>query len=118
MAQSLITYNDKSNAVPIADRDTQATAEDFQDIKDVVNGNSEDVDDKFQSVVINLVANTDYNQANLHTQSNAIPRMTELKTSTGVKILDAYIGVNQTTGVTTINVGANYTNAIFISIGW
>lgn len=118
MAQSQITYNDKSNAVPIVDRDTQATAEDFQDIKDTVNVNADDVTDKFKEATINLVANTDYSQANLHINAGAIPKITQLKASDGTTILDAYINVDQGTGVTTINVGSNYTNAIFISIGW
>jgi len=118
MAQNQILYNDKSNAVPVADRDTQATAEDFQDIKDTVNNNATDVDDKFRSATINLVANTDYTQANLHTQTGAIPRMTIVKASDGTNILDAYLNTNQSTGITTINVGSNYNNAIFISIGW
>lgn len=118
MAQSKITYNDKSNAVPIVDRDTQAAAEDFQDIKDTVNDNADDVTDKFKEAEINLVANTDYSQANLHANVGAIPKITQLKASDGTNIIDAYISTNQTTGVTTINVGSNYTNAIFISIGW
>ena len=44
MAQEQITYNDKSNPVPIVDRQQQATAEDFQDIKDTVNSNAQDTE--------------------------------------------------------------------------
>ena len=116
--QEQITYNDKSNPVPIVDRERQATAEDFNDIKSVVNNNADNVDDKFKQVAINLVAKTDYEQANLHTATGAIPRNTQLKASDGTVILDAFIRVNQSTGVTTLNVGANYNNAIFISVGW
>lgn len=44
MAQSKITYNDKINNIPITDRDKQASAEDFNEIKQVVNDNADDVD--------------------------------------------------------------------------
>lgn len=118
MAQRKITYPDKSNAVPVIDRDTQATAEDFQDIKDVNSDNVDDINSRFKQAVINLVANVSYPQPNLHTATNAIPRMTQLKGSDGTNIIDAYLSTNQATGVTTINVGANFSNAIFISIGW
>lgn len=118
MAQEQITYNDKANPIPVDNRDQQATAEDFQDIKDTVNGNADDVTDRFKQVVIDLVARTDYIQANLHTETGAIPRNVQLKASDGTVILDPYINTNQSTGITTIQVGANYSNAIFISIGW
>ena len=46
MAQDELTYNDKSNPVPIVNRDQQATADDFNDIKSVVNNNAQDVEDR------------------------------------------------------------------------
>lgn len=118
MAQELLTYADKSNNVPIVDRTVQATADDFNEIKDAVNNNANDIDDRFKQVVVNLVADTDYNQANLHTATGAIPRMVQLRAEDGTVILDPYLNVDQATGITTINVGANFPNAIFTSIGW
>jgi len=118
MAQQLITYDDKSNNVPIVDRSQQASAEDFNEIKEVINANAEDVDDRFKQSIIDLVANVDYEQINLHTAMGAIPRIVQLKASDGTNILDAYLNVNQSTGLTTINVGSDFSNAIFISIGW
>lgn len=43
MAQLKITYEDKTNPVPIVDRTQQATAADFNQIKQIVNNNADDV---------------------------------------------------------------------------
>lgn len=40
-----LIYNNKTNAIPIVDRDKQATAEDFNDIKSVVNENADLIPD-------------------------------------------------------------------------
>ena len=44
MAVRKITYNNKSNPVPIINREEQACAEDFQDIKDTVNAHADELD--------------------------------------------------------------------------
>lgn len=118
MGQTLISYADKSNNVAIVDRTKQAAAEDFNELKTVVNNNANDVDDRFKLAVVNLVANTDYTWTNPHTATGAIPRLIQVKASDGTVILDAYMSVNQSTGLVTIQVGANYSNAILTSIGW
>jgi hypothetical protein len=69
------------------------------------------------TALINLIADTDYIHTNPFT-GNKIPGTVNLFASDGTKILDAYINVNQTTGDITINVGANYSNAILKTIGW
>lgn len=119
MAQNTITYNDKSDNVPPVDPDKQVTADNLNEIKNVVSGNAQDVEDRFREVVIaNLVAGVDHPQPNLHTASGAIPKYVQVKKSDGEVIQDAYFQVNQSTGVTTIQTGFNYSNVIFVSIGW
>lgn len=118
MAQRKITYDDKSNNVTIVDRTKQATAEDFQDIKDTVNNNVDDINDRFYREDINLVANTDYNIPNPHSFTDAIPQIVQVKALDGTVILDAYLNVNQSTGDITIQVGSDFNNAIITSIGW
>jgi len=52
-----ITYEDKHNLHPVTDRPTQATAEDFNEIKDVVNSLSGNID-MTKSDEVPLVAGT------------------------------------------------------------
>jgi len=68
------------------------------------------------SSAINLVAGADYTFANPYTLP-VIPRTVELLKSTGEIINNAYILVNQTTGIITINVGTSYTGAIINTTG-
>lgn len=49
MAQEELTYDNKSNPVPIVDRTKQSTAEDFNDIKSIVNTNARDVNTRLNS---------------------------------------------------------------------
>ena len=44
MARLKITYVDKNNVIPIVDRPSQATAEDFNEIKQVVNSLVDEID--------------------------------------------------------------------------
>lgn len=76
MAQEQLTYPDKSNPVPIVDRTKQVVAEDFEDIKTVVNNNAQDVEDRLKefpftfenSDLVNGVLPTSFTTHNLNTE--------------------------------------------------
>lgn len=66
---------------------------------------------------INLVANTDYDISNPF-DLNRVPFDVNVYDSSGTRINVNYINIDQATGDITINVGANYTNAIVSVVGW
>jgi hypothetical protein len=81
MAQGEITYGNKSNAVPVVNREEQATAEDFQDIKDIVNANAQDIELRLKefpfsfdnSDLVNGVLPTSFTNHELNTE---FPKLT------------------------------------------
>ena len=55
MTQSKLTYENKDNPVPIVNRKQQATAEDFNDIKSVVNINADDAEGRISNIEENQI---------------------------------------------------------------
>jgi hypothetical protein len=58
MAQSQLTYDNKTNPIDVIDRSQQATAEDFNEIKSVVNANATDADDRITQNESDIASNT------------------------------------------------------------
>ena len=73
--------------------------------------------DSKSKLSFNLVADTDFVLSNPFTLP-IMPNLVNLMASDGTKILDAYININQSTGNVTMNVGANFNNAIITILGW
>jgi hypothetical protein len=57
--QDSITYQNKSNPVPVVNRPQQATAEDFNEIKSVINNNAGDVHNKHNALLDSLDGKAD-----------------------------------------------------------
>lgn len=73
-----LTYNEKSNPVPVVNRDLQVTAEDFNDIKTVVNANADEANLKLKVFTFEF-DNTDLINGVLeveHILNTAFPKLT------------------------------------------
>lgn len=76
MAQTKITYTDKTNPIDVVDRSQQATAEDFNEIKTAINANADDADERM-----------DQNKTDINT----------LKTNVGDKVTESEVNASRGT---------------------